>query len=141
MFCSIDRKGLNNGLLKSIRTCDSHQAMSKMLFQRIFAALLVLSFVVVLPMQGIATAVSATTSSVPWAGGAENPTPGDCVDCNSIPSMSALCPAVFCVGITGIVLEKSGVEKHSSDLHLRSISVAGVGIPIPPDLDPPQLFI
>ncbi len=115
--------------------------MSRMLFQRIFAALLVLSFVVVLPMQGIATAVSATTSSVPWAGGADNSTPGDCVDCNNAPTMSALCPAVFCVGITGIVLEKSRIVKPSSDMHLRSVSIAGVGIPIPPDLDPPQLSI
>jgi len=115
--------------------------MSRILFKRIFAALLVLSFVVVLPMQGIATAVSATTSSVPWASDADNPTSGDCVDCNTSPSMTALCLAVFCVGITGIVLEKSEVERHSSDMHLRSISAAGVGIPIPPDLDPPQLSI
>ncbi len=112
-----------------------------MLFQRIFAALLVLSFVVVLPMQGIATAVSTTTSSVPWAGDADNPTPGDCVDCNTSLSMSTLCPTVFCVGITGIVLEKSRTVKPSSNMHLRSISIAGVGIPIPPDLDPPQLSI
>jgi len=115
--------------------------MNKLLFQRICAALLVLSFVVGLPMQGTAMAVSATASPVPWAGDAEIPTPDGCDGCGTPPAMSMLCPTVFCVGITGVILETPEFGRQLPNTHLRPNPAASVGLSITPDPYPPRLSI
>ena len=115
--------------------------MNRLLFQRVCATLLVLSFVVGLPMQGPAMALSATASPVPWTGDADTPTPDGCDGCGTLPAMSMLCPTVFCVGLTGVVLETSKFERPLPNTHLRSIPTANAGLSITPDPYPPRLSI
>jgi len=115
--------------------------MYRDLFQRIFATLLVLSFVVGLPMQGTAIAFSATASPVPWAGDAETPTPDGCDGCGAPPAMSMLCPTVFCVGLTGVALETPEFERQLPNSHLTPIPTTSVGLTISPDPYPPRLSI
>lgn len=115
--------------------------MNRILFQRIFAALLVLSFVVVLPMQGIAAAVSPVASSVPWAGNTETQTPDGCDWCATNPAMSMLCPAIFCAGLTGVLLEVPKFERPLPTAHIWSMPTARVGQSVTPDPDPPRSSI
>lgn len=115
--------------------------MSRHLFQRICATLLVLSFVVGLPMQGTAMAVSAMASPVHWAGDVETQIPDGCDDCVTLPAMSMLCPTVFCVGLTGVILETSKFEMPLPNTHLRPISTVRVGLSLTPDPHPPRLSI
>jgi hypothetical protein len=112
--------------------------MNRFLFRRIFTALMVLTFIVGLPAQGISTAVSATASSVPWMMDNNTPGPDDCEDCNAMPLMSTLCPIVFCLGLTGIVLAPSEVDNHLSNKQFGAILAAKFGLPISPKLDPPR---
>lgn len=113
--------------------------MSRLLFRRICAALLVLTFLVGLPMQGTAMVVSALASPAPWAGDAETPSPDSCDGCGTLPAMIMLCPIVFCIGLTGIFLESPEFERQLSTSYLRSISSSGVGRNFSPDPDPPRL--
>jgi hypothetical protein len=115
--------------------------MKRLLFQRICAALLALSFVVGLPMQGTAVAVSAMASPVPWAGDAETPNLDGYDNCGALPAMSMLCPTVFCVGLTGVILETPEFARQLPNEHFMPIPPASVGLSITPDPDPPRLSI
>ena len=110
--------------------------MNKPLLQSLCAAILILTFTVGLPMQGTAMA-----SPVPWAGDAETLTPDGCDDCGLPPAMSMLCPTVFCVGLTGIILETPTFGRLPPNSRLRPMPTASVGLSLTPDPHPPRLFI
>jgi hypothetical protein len=115
--------------------------MNRFLFRRIFTALLVLTFMVGLPTQGISTVAPTPNSSAPWMMDNMTPASDDCSDCNTSPLMSAMCPIVFCLGLTGIILETPEVGNQLSNLHFRSIPATKVGLPIPPNIEPPRTTV
>ncbi len=115
--------------------------MNKILFQRLFSALLVLSFVVALPMQGIATAVSSTASSAPWATAADTQTSDGCDGCSIDSAQGMLCPTVFCIGLTGVLFETPKFEPPHPNIYLWSIPTTSVGQTITPDPNPPRFSI
>jgi len=115
--------------------------MNRFLLRRIFTALVVLTFVVGLPTQGISTVASSPTSSAPWMMDNMAPASGDCSDCNTSSLMSAMCPVVFCLGLTGIILKTPEVDNQLSNLHSRAIPATKAGLPIPPSIEPPRTTI
>ncbi len=115
--------------------------MNRFLLRRIFTALMVLTFVVSLPTQGISTVAASPTSSAPWMMDNMAPASDDCSDCNASSLMSAMCPVVFCLGVTGIILKTSEIGTQLSNLHFRAIPATKVGLPIPPIIEPPRTTI
>ena len=102
---------------------------------------MVLTFVVGLPTQGIAAAMSATASPVPWAADAEVPPPDDCYGYGDQAAMGTLCPTVFCIGLTAVVIENSEYANPSPDtLSLRFQNI-GAGLSLSPDPFPPRTSV
>ena len=122
--------------------CEKHAkhqtVMNRFLLQRLCVAIMVLSFIVGLPMQGTALAFSTKASSAPWAEDAETSTSDACDGCGTLPAMSTLCPTVFCVGLTGVVSETSAFERQMPNTHLLLIPISSVGLSITPDPYPPR---
>lgn len=106
--------------------------MNKLLLQRLCAAILVLSFVVGLPMQGIAMTsqmAMTATSGIPMTDGRDT--------CGDDPAMNA-CPVVFCIGLTAVVLEKQESKQPSSETAWTDIPDAEAGLSRRPDPYPPR---
>ena len=106
--------------------------MNKRLFQRLCAAILILTFVVGLPMQGAAmtSRISLTaTSGIPMPGGYD--TCGEDTATNN-------CPLVFCVGLSEIVLENQGLARLPSDTPSNWVQRSNIGLSLRPDPYPPR---
>ena len=115
--------------------------MTKHLIRRIGAALMVLTFVIGLPMQGIAVVSAATASPVPWATGADLPTPDDCDGCADQPVVGMFCPIVFCVGLSATVSEEQESVRFRSHEPSTGFQDAQTGLTVRPDPYPPRTSI
>lgn len=118
--------------------------MKRVLTQRLWAALLVLSVVIGLPVQGI-----AMTDMIPADINAPISQPGStdvlssdaCDEC--VPSFgeNLLCPTVFCVGITGILYEAPVFGRPKSEVHGFPLPFTRAGLSVVPDPFPPRRFL
>lgn len=106
--------------------------MNKRLLQRLCAAILVLTFVVGLPMQG-----TAMTSQISLTATSGIPMPGGCDTCGEDLATNN-CPLVFCVGLSAVVLEKQGLARLPSDTPSNWVQRSNIGRSLSPDPYPPR---
>jgi hypothetical protein len=127
--------------LKSSNPTIICRLMTKPLIRRIGAVLMVLTFVVGLPMQGIAFVSAATASPVPWAAATDLPTPDDCDGCVDQPIVGMSCPVVFCVGLSAICSDTRECSRIRPDQPSTWFQDAPAGLLVRPDPYPPRTSI
>ena len=115
--------------------------MAKLLMRRIGAIMLVLTFAIGLPMQGYAVVSATTASPVPWATGADLPTPDNCDGCADQPVVGMFCPIVLCVGLSAIVSEERESDRFRSQEPSTGVQDTQAGQPVRPDPYPPRTSI
>ena len=101
---------------------------------------MVLAFLVGLPMQGTAMA-SAAAFSPPWSASAGGTGPGAYDGCGDQPATGMLCPIVFCIGLSAIIVkqrEPAGLVSHTTTAQFKE---TGQGLSYAPDPYPPRTSI
>lgn len=118
--------------------------MKRVLFQRLWALLLVLSVVTGLPVQGIAmTDMNPVDINAPIS----QPDAADflsydgCDECGPSFGENLLCPTVFCVGVTGIIYEAPVFGRPQTEVHGFPLPVTRAGLSVVPDPFPPRRFL
>ncbi len=118
--------------------------MKSVLFQRLWAALLVLSVVIGLPVQGIAmTDIIPVDINAPIT----QPDSADVLSSDAcdgcVPSFgeNLLCPTVFCVGISGILYQAPVFGRPQTDTHGVPLPFTRAGLSVVPDPFPPRHFL
>lgn len=107
--------------------------MNRRLIKRICAILVVAAVVIGLPMQGTAMASAAGASPAPWSA-ADVPMPGGCKACGDEPAAGMLCPIVFCIGLSAIIvadLDSARVMRDKLPIRLEQTSTGSYSSPDP----------
>ena len=111
-----------------------HGVMKSIAFRRVAALLVVLTFVVGLPMQGMAMAPQASLST-----SGEMPMPDGCTGCGDVPATSMICPIVFCIGLSAIVVEQPELIQIPFCETWTGHQLTCVGQTFSPDPHPPRV--
>ena len=115
--------------------------MKRVQLQRVWAALIVLSVIAGLPIQGTAMTMSDVHSSITSPANMTASTMDDCDGCNQISGEGMLCPMVFCIGQSGIVFETPDIAQPLLERHNSSVPTSAAGLSVIPDPSPPRAFL